>query len=158
MIFQAFKPLQPLQPDSTALSHQRTFWFWWFDDYWHQNDQYWSIFVEWIINNPILAPFLLEAVEDSQCYFFENWFMKLKFSNLLKLLGTIIQHNYGSFYHSELIYFALFTMRHPLKSFKLRFESKSLNLISLNLIRIICQNLQSENQCERYAQAFKIKD
>ena len=61
----------------------------------------------------ILEPFLSEAVEDSQCYFFENWFMKLKFPNLLKPLGTkILQYNW-SFYPSELIYFTLFTMRHP---------------------------------------------
>ena len=53
-----------------------------------------------------------EAVEASWCYFFENWFMKLKFPNFLKPLGTIFQ-NYWSFYPSELIYFALFTMRHP---------------------------------------------
>ena len=42
----------------------------------------------------ILAPFLSEAVEDSQCYFYENWVVKLKFSNLLKPLGTLIQQNY----------------------------------------------------------------
>ena len=60
----------------------------------------------------ILAPFLSEAVEDSRCYFFENWFMKLKIYNLLKPLGTITQQNYWSFYPSELIYFAFFTMRH----------------------------------------------
>ena len=39
--------------------------------------------------------------------------MKHKFPNLLKPLGTIIQQNYWPFYPSELIYFALFTMRHP---------------------------------------------
>ena len=39
--------------------------------------------------------------------------MKLKIYNLLKPLGTIIQQNYWSFYTSELIYFAFFTMRHP---------------------------------------------
>ena len=61
----------------------------------------------------ILEPFLSEAVEDSQCYFFENWFMKLKFPNLLKPLGTKILQYYWSFYPSELIYFAHFTMRHP---------------------------------------------
>ena len=31
-------------------------------------------------------PFLSEAVEASWCYFFENWFMKLKCPNLLKPL------------------------------------------------------------------------
>ena len=39
----------------------------------------------------ILAPFLSEAVEASRCYFFENWLMKVKCSNLLKPLSTIIQ-------------------------------------------------------------------
>ena len=34
------------------------------------------------------STFLLEAVEASQCYFFVNWFMKLKCPNLLKSLGT----------------------------------------------------------------------
>ena len=64
----------------------------------------------------IWAPFLSEAVEASWCYFFENWFMKLKFPNLLKPLGTIFQQNYWSFYPSELIYFVLFTMRHPVNA------------------------------------------
>ena len=45
--------------------------------------------------------------------FFENWFTKLKIYNLLKPLGTITQQNYWSFYSSELIYFAFFTLRHP---------------------------------------------
>ena len=49
----------------------------------------------------ILAPFLSEAAEDSRCYFFENWFMKLKIYYLLKPLGTITQQNYWSFYPSE---------------------------------------------------------
>ena len=39
--------------------------------------------------------------------------MKLKFPNLLKPLGTTIQQNYWCLYRSELIYFAFFTMRHP---------------------------------------------
>ena len=48
-------------------------------------------------------------------YCFQNWFMKLKFPNLLKPLGTIIQQNYCCLYPSEVIYFAPFTMilRHP---------------------------------------------
>ena len=58
-------------------------------------------------------PLLSEAVEASWCYFFENWFMTLKIYKLLKPLRTIIQQNYWSFYPSELIYFAFFTMRHP---------------------------------------------
>ena len=39
----------------------------------------------------ILAPFLSEAVEASQCNFFENWLIKHKFPNLLKQLGSMIQ-------------------------------------------------------------------
>ena len=43
---------------SEALFHQITSWSWWLDHPWHQNDQSWSIFVEWIIKNPILYWFL----------------------------------------------------------------------------------------------------
>ena len=43
-------------------------------------------FVEWFIKNQnfhwYMTPFLLEAVEASLCYFFENWWMKLKCHNL----------------------------------------------------------------------------
>ena len=49
-------------------------------------------------------------------FFFENWFVKLKFPNLLKPPGPIIQQNCWSLYPSELIYFALFTMRHPVET------------------------------------------
>ena len=38
---------------STASFHQKIYWSWWFDDPWHQNNQYLSVFVEWIIKNPI---------------------------------------------------------------------------------------------------------
>ena len=62
-----------------------------------------------------LAPFLLEAVEASLCYFFLNWMIKLKFPKLLNPLGIKIQKNYESFYPSELIYFAYFNMRHPVQ-------------------------------------------
>ena len=102
---------------SKTLFHQKTSWFWWLNHPWHQNNQYWALFVECIVKNPIfhcyLISFLSEAVEASRCYFFENWLMKLKCPHLLKPLGTIIQQNYWFFYPSELIYFALFTMRHP---------------------------------------------
>ena len=71
---------------STALFPQKTSWSWWFDHQWHENDQYRSFFVEWIIKNTnfhwYVVPFLLEAVEANLCYFFENWLMKLKFFNL----------------------------------------------------------------------------
>ena len=33
---------------SKALFHQKTSWFWWFHPPWHQNDQNWSLFVDWI--------------------------------------------------------------------------------------------------------------
>ena len=59
---------------SAAPYHQRTCWTWWLDHPWYQNHQYWSLFVEWIIKNPIfhwyLIPFLSETVEASLCYFF----------------------------------------------------------------------------------------
>ena len=87
------------------------------DHPWQQNDQYFSFFVEWIIKNPIFhwhfIYFLLEAVEASQYYFFENWLMKLKCPNLPKPLGTIIQENYGSYNPSEPFRILRFNMRHP---------------------------------------------
>ena len=49
----------------------------------------------------------------SMSFFFENWLMKHKCTNLPKPIGTINQWNYWFFYPSELIYFALFNMRHP---------------------------------------------
>ena len=49
----------------------------------------------------------------SRCYFFKNWSLKLKFPNLLKPLGTIIQQNYWPFYPSEPFSFIYFNMIHP---------------------------------------------
>ena len=87
MVFQALEHLQPhcshqpLQPHWPHKPLQPYFikeplYSEGFDDSWHQNDQYWSIFVERIIKNPfsllILAPFMSKAIKDSQCYFFEN--------------------------------------------------------------------------------------
>ena len=50
---------------STAQFPQKTSWSWWSDHPQHQNHQYWSIFVEWIIKNPIFhwywVPSLSEA-------------------------------------------------------------------------------------------------
>ena len=63
----------------------------------------------------ILAPFLLEAVEASRCYFFEKWLIKLKCPNLLKPLGTLIQENYWSFYTSESFRIPNFNVRHPVQ-------------------------------------------
>ena len=80
--------------------------------------------------------------------------MKLKFPDLLKPLGNIIQQNYWSFYPSELIYFALFTMRHPVRAvflivfvcfsqletrnifFRFRWITDSLDFIQVFLFRI----------------------
>ena len=80
---------------STASIHQKFHWSWWLDHPRHPNDQYQSLFVEWIIKSPVfhwyLIHFLPEAVEASRCYFFKNWSLKLKFPKPLNLLWTIIQ-------------------------------------------------------------------
>ena len=102
---------------STASFHQRTSWTWWLDHPWYQNDQYWSLFVGWIIKNPIfywyLISFLLEAVEASLCYFFENWLQISKCHNLRHLQNTLNLWNYQSWYLSEPNHFVHFNMRHP---------------------------------------------
>ena len=68
------------------------------------------------------APFLLEAAEACQCYFFENWLMKLKCPILLKPLDTMIQESYWSFYPAEPFRITRYTMRHPvLVAIKIRF-------------------------------------
>ena len=71
---------------STVIFSQRISWSWWFHHPWHQNDQYWSLFMEYNIKFFIfhwyMVPFLSEAVEVSLCYFFENWLMKCKCPNL----------------------------------------------------------------------------
>ena len=62
---------------SKTLFHQKTSCSKWLVHPWHQNVQYWPLFVKWIIQNPIfyqyLILFLIEAVEASRCYFFEKW-------------------------------------------------------------------------------------
>ena len=63
----------------------------------------------------ILATFLFEAVEASLCYFFENWGIKLKFQNILKPLGTMIQQTYWSFYPSKPSFFIHFNMINPVQ-------------------------------------------
>jgi hypothetical protein len=59
---------------STASFHQKIYRSWWFDHPYHPNDQYQSLFVEWIIKNPIfnwyLILFLSKDVEAIGCYFF----------------------------------------------------------------------------------------
>jgi hypothetical protein len=58
---------------------------------------------------------LSEAVEASQCYFFENWWTKLKCPLFLKPLTTVVQENYQPFYPSEPFRIIHFTMRHPVR-------------------------------------------
>ena len=55
-----------------------------------------------------MIPLLLEAVEASGYYCFENWLIKLKFPHLLKTLGTMIQDNYQTFLPLIAIYFSMF--------------------------------------------------
>ena len=62
-------------------------------------------------------PFMLEAVEASRWYFFENCLMKLKFPHLPKPLATIIQQNCWFFYPSETFSFVHFNMIHPVLKF-----------------------------------------
>ena len=93
--------------------------------------------MEWIIKNPIfywyLVPFLSEAVEASLCYFFENWFMKLKCPHLLKPLGTIFQQNYWFFYPSEPFIFVHFNMIHPVCAVK-----RALDLCKAEFYKNVC--------------------
>ena len=44
---------------STASFYQKTSWTWWLDHHWYPNDQYWLLFVEWIIKNPIFYWYLI---------------------------------------------------------------------------------------------------
>ena len=61
---------------SKALFHQKTSWSWWLHHPWHQNDQYWPLFVEWIIKNPIfhwyLVPILSEDWGQLMLVFLKN--------------------------------------------------------------------------------------
>jgi hypothetical protein len=77
----------------------------------------------------ISASFLPEAVEANQCYFFENWFMKLKRPNHQKPQGNIIQQNQCSFYSSQPLTLAHFNMRHPVQVV--------LKLVIVNFLKII---------------------
>ena len=43
---------------STASFCPKKIWSWWLDRPWHQNDQYWSLLVKWIIKNPNLHWYL----------------------------------------------------------------------------------------------------
>ena len=61
----------------------------------------------------ILAPFVWEAVEASQYYFFENWLIKTKCHNLLNRPPKIWNWKSQSVHLSEPIYFVHFNVRHP---------------------------------------------
>ena len=75
---------------SKALFHQKTSCSKWLVHPWHQNVQYWPLFVKWLIKNPIfywyLILFLIEAVEASRCYFFEKWlwYPKIPYLSILE--------------------------------------------------------------------------
>ena len=43
----------------TASIHQIIYWSWWLDQPWHPNDQYQSLFVEWIVKTPIFHWYLI---------------------------------------------------------------------------------------------------
>ena len=95
--------------------------------------------MEWIIKNPVfywyLTLFLSEAVEASQCHFFQNWLMKHKSAILLKPQGTIIQENYLVFYPSEPFRILHFNMRHPVDSMRMkRLLSNQLNVTCYGII------------------------
>ena len=105
---------------STASFHQRTSWTWLLDHPWYQNDQYWSLFEEWIIKNPVfywyLIPFLLEAVEVNLYCFFEKWLQISNYHNLRHLQNTLFLWNYLSWYLLEPNYFVHFNVRHPVRN------------------------------------------
>ena len=58
---------------------------------------------------------MLEAVEASQCNFFENWLMKHKWVTLVTMQPEIYYQNSQSFYPSELFTLDHFFMRHPVE-------------------------------------------
>ena len=97
----------------TASFHQKHYWSWWLDHPWHPNDQYWSLYVEGFIKNPMFHWYVLFLSEAVETNFFENWLIKLKCPNLLKPLGTIFKKNHQSFYPLEPFSYVHFTMIHP---------------------------------------------
>ena len=72
----------------------------------------------------ISVPFLLEAVEVSRCYFFKNWLMKLKYSNLRILEPPSSKFQLAYFYLSESINKICFNMRYPVDHFLQFFQKK----------------------------------
>ena len=104
---------------------------------------FWKIFVDFLTSTLLRAQktTLLSKV---QHFFFQiMWpsqktqtLMKHKFPNLLKPLSTINQQNYWSFYPSELIYFTLFNMRHPVVQMNLK---ATCSLYHINLWKTLAQ-------------------
>ena len=90
-----------------------------------------------------MKPFPLEAVEASQCYFFENWLMKHKWVVLVTMQSEIYHQNYQSFYPSEPFTLDHIVMRHPVKDFG--YTSKS------DLSKILFYQVsKKENEWGRY--------
>ena len=56
---------------------------------------------------------MLEAVEASQCSFFENWLMKHKWATLVTMQPEILHQNSQSVYPPEPFTLDHITMRHP---------------------------------------------
>ena len=109
-----------------ASFHQKKYWSWLLDHPWHPNDKYWSLFVERIIKNPIFTN--IWYFSDGGCWgrpmllFCQWWDETHLCPNLLKLLGTLTQENYWSFYPSEPFRIPSFNMRHPVLSCTLNKE------------------------------------
>ena len=71
---------------STAQFPQKASWFRWSDHPQRQNDQYWSLFVEWINKNPIFYWYLVPSLFGN---FLEFFLMKLKCWILENMLTTM---------------------------------------------------------------------
>ena len=99
--------------------------------------------VEHEISGWILASFLSEAVETSQCYFFENILIKLKCPNLLKVLlpffktwkSTLVGHlGLQRVYPSKYIISSLNTLYHWKFQFPARDPRFECNLLIVNFL------------------------
>ena len=69
-----------------------------------------------------------QRLEDSRCYFIENWLMKHKWATLVSMQPEIYHQNFHSFYPSETFTFHHITMRHPVYSHKSNVCSKAKEL------------------------------
>ena len=110
---------------------------------WHQIDQCWSIFVEWITKNSIFYwfwhLFCQRLLRPADVTFFRTSFKKLKCPHLLKPLGTIIQQNYWSFYPPEPFSFVHFNMIQPVVSTTIKdLNSNSAFYCMQNPLNLMC--------------------